>query len=283
MVRLGIRELRSPAAIAAAVCSIWVSGRKARRIANQPRAAQARVSPSPNRTAKVAKCRTVCCTSVSGRATMNVTSPSPRVSISPATAPSRCRTLARGQVEGLAGDIRGSSGRRWARSGRSAISLAAHVQGFGQAIGVVDHHGIAGRQRDAPRHRLVGERRLDDRRAAGRSGVGRPIRSRFIRYAVAAAVRLIASSISTIMIAISRARRGSARSLSTSGCGVESTRWLAQDVAHAALGVDQRRESGGIDLTPQIGDIGLHDPGFAAEVVIPHVVRSAPSTAHGWG
>src|SRR4029079_7381516 len=46
-----------------------------------------------------------------------------------------------------------------------------------------------------------------------------------------------------------------------------------QDVADAALGVDQRGEAIGVDLASQVGDVGLDDAGLTAEVVVPDVVE----------
>src|SRR5687767_7415268 len=45
-----------------------------------------------------------------------------------------------------------------------------------------------------------------------------------------------------------------------------------QGVAHPADRVQEAR-FGGVDLAPQVGDVGLHDVRLAVEVVVPHVVE----------
>src|SRR6478752_9019200 len=46
----------------------------------------------------------------------------------------------------------------------------------------------------------------------------------------------------------------------------------AENVTHTALGVDERGPVG-VDLAPEVGDVGLDDAGLAAEVVVPDVVE----------
>ena len=89
--RTGMRRVRSPPAMAAAVSSIWVSGRKARRTANQPSRADP-ASTSALRAPVVTRRRaTVCLTERSGTPTAKVASFLPTVpamnrqSISPST------------------------------------------------------------------------------------------------------------------------------------------------------------------------------------------------------
>ena len=80
--RGGIRRVRSPAAMAAAVSSIRVSGRKARRTANHPSTPTRTRVVSPMTAVSQASCRTVLSTLVSGSATAIVPPVRPCPSVS---------------------------------------------------------------------------------------------------------------------------------------------------------------------------------------------------------
>src|SRR6478609_36853 len=55
-----------------------------------------------------------------------------------------------------------------------------------------------------------------------------------------------------------------------------------ENVTHTALGVDERGAVG-IDLAPEVGDVGLDDAGLAAEVVVPDVVEDLQLGEHPVG
>src|SRR5437867_7360632 len=54
--------------------------------------------------------------------------------------------------------------------------------------------------------------------------------------------------------------------------GIRSLRGKPKDVPHTPHRVDQPRFQD-VDLLPQIADVGLHDRGVAAEIVVPDVVE----------
>ena len=129
----GMRRVRSPAAMAAAVSSIWESGRKARRTPYHPKMAQLALTPRPIRVETVNICWTVVSTPRSGTATEKVADPSRSW---PGTTRQRISPSMDWTVKGVLFCTRGSFRPRDGMSGRSRSPVGFTSRGSPPSVGM---------------------------------------------------------------------------------------------------------------------------------------------------